>query len=432
MCNIGKSYTLVLIFLVVAINMIAIESVPLVLAQSGTKLSGIINSDMTWTASNSPYYLTEDTKIKNGVTLTIESGAEINLNGKTLEVDGALRVLGTANNPIPFITSSTTDEEHSYGISPNAGMIFFTDTSKSYDQKTQSGSIIQYANFGSYASCGITVRIQSSPKITNNHLNIGVITTYGDSTIISNNQFFGGAINVGGGSPTIMNNTLLIGGGGEEFAGGSGINIWGKNNALVGDNSVYINLTSDETNAIGIMIGSGSPIIAKNFVINNDLIPKPVTGILVYSNANPLIENNTIEKNSLGINIYDSFGSPTPSILYNNFEQNRFNIYLGQESNPNSTVGDVNATNNWWGTTNQQTISQLIYDFKNNNKVGTVNFVPFLTSPNLQALPNPSEILPTPSPSVPEFSWLVLIPLITYMLLVAVTLRHRKTAILSK
>ena len=38
----------------------------------------------------------------------------------------------------------------------------------------------------------------------------------------------------------------------------------------------------------------------------------------------------------------------------------------------------------------------------------------------------------SPSPTVPEFSWLVILPLFLFMFSIAVTLRHRKTVILSK
>jgi hypothetical protein len=46
-------------------------------------------------------------------------------------------------------------------------------------------------------------------------------------------------------------------------------------------------------------------------------------------------------------------------------------------------------------------------------------------------LPTPSITL-TPSPTVPEFSWLTILPLFVSALFIAVKLRHRKIAELSK
>ena len=50
------------------------------------------------------------------------------------------------------------------------------------------------------------------------------------------------------------------------------------------------------------------------------------------------------------------------------------------------------------GTTDQQAINQTIYDFKDDFTVGTVNFVPFLTAQNSEAIPNPNASIPTSTP----------------------------------
>lgn len=382
-------------------------TIPVGLAQSGTNESGRISSNTTWARANSPYNLIDDVQIAVGATLTIESGTEVKLNGKTLEVDGTLHAACTANDPIVFNTIPVrTLDNYDGGIS-------FTYASKSWNQQTGSGSIIQNALFNTYNEpVGVTIEItNSSPKIDNNSFELGIIEVNSGSPIISNNQFSGGAIDVGGGSPIISNNTVTIGGEGDQFSGNVGINIWGQNTAIVFDNHVYSNITGLETNTFAIMVGSGKPVIARNFLSNNNQITtKSTTGILVYSNASPQIENNTFFKNTIGLNIYDSFGSPTPIIVNNNFEQNLYNIYLGQRDNPNSTVGNINATNNWWGTTDQQAINHTIHDSKDSTNLGTVTFIPFLNSPNTQALPNPNIPITTPNtstsptPTVPEFS----------------------------
>ncbi len=59
-----------------------------------------IMSDETWTASESPYILSEDIGIADGVTLTVEPGVTINGNGHTLLVQGELRAVGTFENNI--------------------------------------------------------------------------------------------------------------------------------------------------------------------------------------------------------------------------------------------------------------------------------------------------------------------------------------------
>jgi hypothetical protein len=81
----------------------------------------------------------------------------------------------------------------------------------------------------------------------------------------------------------------------------------------------------------------------------------------------------------------------TPTILNNNIYANtNYNIYLAVSNN-------VNATNNWWGTTDTQSINQTIYDSKNDFNLGTVNFIPFLTEPNPAAVPTQLPVTPIPT-----------------------------------
>ncbi len=74
----------------------------------------------------------------------------------------------------------------------------------------------------------------------------------------------------------------------------------------------------------------------------------------------------------------------------NNIEANsEYNIKLSGES------GDIKATSNWWGTTDKSTISQKIYDTNRDFNLGTVNFEPFLTAKNTEAVPNENAPMPT-------------------------------------
>jgi hypothetical protein len=125
----------------------------------------------------------------------------------------------------------------------------------------------------------------------------------------------------------------------------------------------------------------GRAIIERNLIINNPI------GIDIPNQSNLIIRNNTIANNPVGISITQL----SPTINYNNIENCTQNsIYLHVSNN-------INATYNWWGTTDTQTINQAIHDDKNDFTLGIVSFVPFLTEPNPQAMPDENSPLPTPS-----------------------------------
>ena len=117
--------------------------------------------------------------------------------------------------------------------------------------------------------------------------------------------------------------------------------------------------------------------------------------------------NNSIASNYIGIKISELSAeySPSPVILNNNIYANEYNL-------KSEVPDDLNATYNWWGTTDIPTINQTIYDFKYDFNSGTVNFVPFLTETN---------------PEIPEFpSWIIL-PLFLIASLAVMILRKRLT-----
>jgi len=378
-------------------------------AQTGTPISGIINQNTIWTKANSPYSLTGPTAVNKGATLTIEAGVTVNLNSHYIQVNGTLIAKGSNAEKISF----------------SNGQIIFTQSAVGWDEQNGSGSIIENALFSSeisvdgFARLTSKIIIANSPKITHSNINAyievnsgspiisdntlnnkyrsdylsaneymvltlsggapkiinntitGIAIKAGSPAVLNNNITRGtdtssyAAINILGGSPTISNNIIASGthtwGGGSFYPGGkttfNGIN--GGNNAHISDNII---------SGCAIGIATNLATIERNVIENSSV------GIEINSGV---IQNNTITNNSIAIRLKQP-GSVT--ITYNNIENSLQNaIYLQDAPN------NVNATYNWWGTTDTQTIAQSIHDFKNDFNLGNVIFTPLLMSPNALA-----------------------------------------------
>jgi parallel beta-helix repeat protein len=314
-------------------------------------VSGIITSDTIWTKANSPYNLTGNVVIDEGVTLTIAPGVTVNLNGYYIRVNGTLTAKGTSLDNILF----------------NDGSIKFTPSSSSWNEQTGTGSIIEKSIINSLLATG-----GGSPTIINNEITE--------------------SITVGGSSPVISKNAIDITGSAWLS---STIGIW-----IVEENSAYIsdNTISGSFDTAAIQINGGSPTIERNLISNNYGYGSSEnyhqTGILISNNAKPIIKQNTITNNAVGISIE---GSPTPTISNNNIEENsnyNLRMKLGAQV-------DIAADNNWWGTTDTAEIDQKIYDSNDDFELGEVDYTPFLTAANSAAMPDPNAPTPTLVPTSP-------------------------------
>jgi len=336
------------------------------LAQTPTTVNGIIYSDTTWTKTNSPYMLTGPVAINKDVTLTIEPGTTVSLNDYYIKVEGTLRAKGTNANKIYL----------------GNGRVYFWNTSSDWNEVTGSGSIIENAILTS----SIEVHINdTSPKINKNSISGWIDCEY-SSSIISNNDIEG-AIRVSFSYTVISGNTIHNGAIGVDCSSDYRSII--SNNTISGGETGIISAGArDATISNNVIRDCAVGIDAVGSTIEQNVITNNGRGVLDRSAE--IILNNTIVNNTVGV--YTQNNKP---IVFNNIHNNsEYNIRLDKLSKYN-----VNATYNWWGTTDVQAINQSIHDFKNDFNLGNVTFIPFLTEPNPQAGPNTILTAVTPSPT---------------------------------
>jgi|GEM_PF-1696661 hypothetical protein len=100
--------------------------------QAQTSIPSIIASDQVWTAANSPYVLTANAVINQGVTVRVKPGVHIRTTGKfKIVVDGTFEASGKKDSVIRIDTATFE----------------FTTNAKGYDFKTRSGSHFSYCHY---------------------------------------------------------------------------------------------------------------------------------------------------------------------------------------------------------------------------------------------------------------------------------------------
>ncbi len=215
------------------------------------------------------------------------------------------------------------------------------------------------------------------------------------------------------------------------------------NHVNITNNKMYNNHYAVQSSGISIVEGN---IILNNYFgistsheanITNNIVSGNTYGIfgnriegnLITNNkfgvGGDLINNNTIIHNSVGVTGFSK-------LAYNNIYDNTLNVNF-------TSAYDGDATYNWWGTTDANTISQSISDSEEDFMVGKVNFTPTLTALNPSApspdtpIPSVDSTVPTatdqPTPSVPEYSPQTLLTIAVLMVtILAVAMVARKKA----
>jgi hypothetical protein len=312
-----------------------------------TPVNGIINQDTTWTKTSGPYNLTGDVLVNAGVTLTIEAGVTVNLAGYSIVVNGVLQACGSSSAKILL----------------NGGEIAFSDGSSDWNENTGEGCIIEYATITSEVNVD-----SAAPKISNN---VFVASASLEHAI----GVFGPLVNTASMPQTIVSHNTIM-----NYDTG----VYVENcPAVISDNIICNNELGIDVYTVSHAKGTVS--ITNNLIMYNQgngerSYLNPGCGIRIVGNsATSTLTNvtcNTITNNIVGIDV-------STYILIINITDN--NLY-GNSLHDLESAQALDASNNWWGTTDTSIIDQHILDFKDHFEYGgIVNYTPFLTEQNPQA-----------------------------------------------
>jgi parallel beta-helix repeat protein len=203
--------------------------------------------------------------------------------------------------------------------------------------RSGSGSLIQgFVISGALNSYGLLLDGCSNCTINNNTITnnyFGILTNTTkttNNTIINNNITLNQELGIG----TWNSDNCVIYGNTITYNGYGGMTIFDSNNCIIHTNLIMENFGPDTDYSSGILI-SGS----NDTIISNNLLPKNIFGIYIDYCENCTVYGNLLAQGMVGI--YTDYSS-----VDINF--NRIAINLDYELiNEN---GDVDATNNWWGS----------------------------------------------------------------------------------
>ncbi len=328
---------------------------------TGTLVGGTLSGDTVWTLAGSPYALSANVQIPAGARLTIEAGVAVDLRERSIQVDGALQALGTAELPVRMTGGSST-----------AAKITFLPGAVDWDDDSQDGCLLCYAIIQGNVEANGLVRIEdASPQIINCTLESknlvpgsdGLVIQQGDPQIIQNRLLLCG-IREDGGSPQIIGNTLL-----------------GNLPAHLGTRYSGTGISYSHTAALP---AQESPIIHGNVIAGYGI------GLHFGQLASADVVNvtsNNITANTTGIHFYGTGLAPaesTWSIWSNAIHANQTNVRLQEYP------WDIDLSDNWWGTTDEQAIAARLFHKPQDARNGTVTYLPCLPA-------IPAEVPPVPA-----------------------------------
>ena len=345
----------------------------------------------------------------------------------TVQYGGSGREAIVLNLSSPFIDNSVIADNDSGGISviknspvisnceikdnSGSGISFAGDVSSTLTVKdstisensvTGSGAMYYSYGGGIYASGGI-VNIQNT-TISGNSLygrghGGGIYAEFGtvnieNSTISGNDGgYYGGGIYAKSSTVTIQNSTIS-GNYASYYAGGiQAGRVTIQNSTISGNstpywvggiyasgtvtiqNSIISGNSTDDGNGGGIYASGTVTIKGTRITQNTGSFGVKLSGLQSGSVIGGTAEDANVIKDNIGDGVYIS-GNPV--FNYNDVYNNTgYELVCGNASD----APDFDATNNYWGTTNEFAIKAEIYDGFDDATLGFVNYIPFLTEP---------------------------------------------------
>lgn len=307
--------------------------------------SSIYEGEIRWEASESPYHVSSTFLIYPDAKLTIEKGVTVlfdattnGANSASMEVRGQLVIDGVQNEPVIFTRNGSDGKWGGIYVNTNLG----------------GGLTASYTEF-SYATSAINIACCNS----GGPLKVADSFFYDNTTAISG---YAGSTRMRIDRSIFENNKYATTAADKDFYDSTF-----KNNEYGLYSTERINVyNSTFTGHTQAALYGGRGDVKYSTITDNEV------GVQAFFEGFDL-SYNTIAKNNIGV-ITNDYDNSVPAINNNNIYNNStYNIQ-------NQTDVNVNAKNNYWGTTDEDAIRQTIYDGYNQAGLGIVKISDYLST----------------------------------------------------
>jgi hypothetical protein len=397
-----------------------------------TNVGGTLTQNTVWNLAGSPYTLTSTVGVLPGITLTIQPGVQvigdfdIVIRGGILLMSGAegqrIKVQGSR---ILFKSSDLSKSSIAYVDFDQAGVQLGDENEFNQDNVKNSNTLLaKNATLSNNSFCRTkgyqtTAKLRFELSAINNSIIIGYYprsepieldaVNINNTTITSDSYNFGIKV-----TNSIVNNTSFLMGccdanfdifdseiNNSSFREGSGQPVNGLIRLdKVNFTETYFSLPSAKflmTNCTA-KISSSIPVFM--YMGNGEIKNSSIEG----SSSTTLFKVSGMSGYNVGSNVvfqnmnFNIFGTAIEIFDFNQLTVSQNNFLSASNYNlKNNSSKDIIAIGNYWGTNNEQTIKDKIYDIYDNINSGLVNYGEFLQSKVPNALPiitwaNPADI----------------------------------------
>jgi len=299
----------------------------------------------------------------DGGGLYVTSSSNITITNSTISSNSASNNVGGglfASSSTVAITNSSFNGNQGF----NGGGLFASSSTVTITNSTISGNSASGSGGGIEAQfCILTITNSSFTNNSTSSVNNGGgggLDAFMSTVTITNSPFTGNSSKYGGGLYSVASNTVTI----ED-------SIFTGNSAQIG---------------AALSTGGSDTVYLRRNTFTGNTASAVKGGVLYLSglSSNSIIGGSADDANYITNNPSDGvYISGNPHFNYNDISNNTgaFALVCGNSS----SAVPIDATNNYWGTTNEAIIKVLIWDALDDASLGAVTYKPFLNeSPNPQ------------------------------------------------